>query len=140
MKFVRVMSGTISHASGYNFKINEVNIADIWDPTADNPKDFGGFNFTDEAHVLRWMIRGDTLYDVEIPAEAEVIAVENRNTPGGVWRTNQIIVTNPRVITDEMCAELCQIAQLPEKSWFHVLAIMAGKGFMQDVFGLRSTK
>lgn len=131
MKFVRVMNGAISHASGYQFKINEVNIADVWDPAADNPKDFGGFNFTDEAHVLRWMIRGDTLYDVEIPAEAEVIAVANRNTPGGVWRTNQIIVTNPRVITDDLCVELCQIAQLPEKSWFHVLAIMAGKGFMQ---------
>lgn len=140
MKFVRVMNGTIYHASGYQFKINEVNVADVWDPAADNPKDFGRFNFTDEVHVLRWMIRGDTLYDVEIPAEAEVIAVENRNTPGGVWRTNQIIVTNPRVITDEMCVELCQIAQLPEKSWFHVLAIMAGKGFMQTCLWITQHK
>lgn len=129
MKFVRVMNGAISHASGYQFKINEVNIADVWDPAADNPKDFGGFNFTDESHVLRWMIRGDTLYDVEIPAEAEVIAVANRNTPGGVWRTNQIIVTNPRVITDDLCVELYKISQLPEKTYFHVLAILAGKGF-----------
>lgn len=129
MKFVRVMNGTISHASGYQFKINEVNVADVWDPAADNPKDFGRFNFTDEVHVLRWMIRGDTLYDVEIPAEAEVIAVENRNTPGGVWRTHQIIVTNPRVITDDLCVELYKTSQLPEKTYFHVLAILAGKGF-----------
>ena len=131
MKFVRVMNGTISHTSGYQFKLNEVNIADVWNPAANNPKDFGGFNFTDETHVLRWMIRGDTLYDVVTPEDAEVVAVANGNTPGGVWRTNQIIVTNPRVITDAMCLEFCQIAQLPEKTWFHVLAIMAGKGFAQ---------
>jgi hypothetical protein len=131
MKYVRVMNGVTSHASGYQFKLNEVNIADIWNPAANNPKDFGGFNFTDETHVLRWMIRGDTLYDVVIPEDAEVVAVENGNTPGGVWRTNRVIVTNPRVITDAMCLEFCQIAQLPEKTWFHVLAIMAGKGFAQ---------
>ncbi|MBQ8805910.1 MAG: hypothetical protein IJZ68_05455 [Bacteroidaceae bacterium] len=86
------------------------------------------------------MVRGDTLYDVEIPAETEVIAVENRNTPGGVWRTNQIIVTNPSVITDDLCVELYKISQLQEKTYFHVLAILAGKGFMQACLGLRSTK
>ena len=50
-------------------------------------------NFTNEENILRWMIRGDTLYDVIIPEDADVVSVENKNTPNGVWRTNKIIVS-----------------------------------------------
>ena len=129
MKFVRVMNGNISHASGYRFQIDEINISPVWNPHADNAKDFGGFNFTNEENVLRWMIRGDTLYDVFVPDGAEIVAIDNQNTPNGVWRTNKIIVSNPRKITESMCIEFYNISHFPEKTYFHVLAIMAGKGF-----------
>ena len=129
MKFVRVMNGNVSHASGYEFKINEINISSVWNTDTDNVKDFGGFNFTNEENVLRWMIRGDTLYDVAIPCDAEVVQVKNGNTPNGVWRTNKIIVSNPKKITDEMCVEFYKKSNVPEKTYFQILAIMAGKGF-----------
>lgn len=129
MRFVRVMDGLKSNANGYQFVINDVNVSPIWNPNADNTKDFGGFNFTNEENVLRWMIRGDTLYDVIIPDDADVVEVENKNTPNGVWRTDKIIVKNPKIITDDVCIEFYKISNVPEKTYFQILAIMAGKGF-----------
>ncbi len=29
----------------------------------------GGFNFSTEDKILRWLVRGDTLYDVIIPED-----------------------------------------------------------------------
>jgi hypothetical protein len=63
----------------------------------------GGFNFSSEDKILRWLHRGDTIYDVSIPKEAEVILCDEEK---GVWRANKIIVTNPQIITDEMVIDL----------------------------------
>ena len=64
--FVKVMFDTKSGADfKYKYKVGEVNIAKRWNPNADNPKDFGGFNFSTDTKILRWMARGDTIYDVE---------------------------------------------------------------------------
>ena len=63
----------------------------------------GGFNFGSEDKILRWLHRGDTLYDVIIPEDAQVVLC---NEEKGVWRANKIIVTNPRKITDEVVMEL----------------------------------
>lgn len=41
MKYVRVMFGTKSHAGGFEYKINEINETDNWNPNADKPEDFG---------------------------------------------------------------------------------------------------
>ena len=62
----------------------------------------GGFNFGSEDKILRWLHRGDTLYDVIIPEDAQVVLC---NEEKGVWRANKIIVTNPRKITDEFIKE-----------------------------------
>lgn len=127
--FLRVMNGIVSHASNYVFKIGEVNVSEKWNINATTSEQQGGFNFTNEENILRWMIRGDTLYDVIIPIDAEIIQVKNKNTPNGVFRTNKIIVTNPREITDDMCLNFLKISQIPLKTYYQVLAIMAGKGF-----------
>jgi hypothetical protein len=134
------MFGNCSHASKYIFKIDEVNIAPVWNPSANNSVEFGGFNFTNEENVLRWLIRGDTLYDVIIPEDAEVVRVENKNTPNAVWRTNKIIVTNPRKVTDDMCLELFKISNMPLKTYYQVLAILAGKGFYNTCLEIIHTK
>lgn len=123
------MNGLCSHASGYKFQVDKENVAEIWNPNETDPKLQGGFNYTNDKNVLRWLIRGDTICDVIIPEDAEIVAVENKNTPNGVWRTNKIIVTNPIVVTDEMCVELYKISSFPLKTYYQVLAIMAGKGF-----------
>lgn len=102
-KYVRVMNGLKSHANGFKYKLNKVNIAETWNPNVDNPKEMGGFNFSTEDKILRWLHRGDTIYDVTIPDDAEVILCDEEK---GIYRTNKIIVTNPRKITDELVLDL----------------------------------
>ena len=111
-KYVRVMDGLKSNAGGFEYKLDEVNVANNWNSKADTPEEFGGFNFGTEDKILRWLHRGDTIYDVVIPDDAEVILC---NEEKGVYRSNKIIVTNPRKITDDMVMELYKKTTLPDK-------------------------
>lgn len=130
LKFVRVMFGTESKAGdGYSFKIGEVNIAEKWNPKDLKPENNGGFNFSLEEKILRWICRGDVLYDVTIPDDAEVIDSASPNSPHGVFITNKIIVTNPRPLTDELVMELYNKSELPDKSIFAALPICASRGY-----------
>ena len=112
MKFVRVMDGLKSNAGGFDYKINEVNIAKKWNPTNFDAEEMGGFNFGTEDKILRWLHRGNTIYDVIIPADAEVILVDEEK---GIYRANKIIVTNPRTITDDMVLDLYKKNTLSDK-------------------------
>lgn len=71
-----------------------------------------GFNFGSEDKILRWIHRGDTIYDVIIPEDAEVIMC---NEEKGIWRATKIIVTNPRPITDEVVMKLYRKTTLSNK-------------------------
>lgn len=59
IKYMKIMLGTKSHVGGFEYNLNEVNETNNW-----NPKDFGGFNFSTEDKILKWLLRGDTIYDV----------------------------------------------------------------------------
>ena len=61
-KYVKVMFG--NRGANFLYKIGEVNVATVWNPKAENGRDFGGFNYASEECILRWLHRGDTLYDV----------------------------------------------------------------------------
>ena len=111
-KYVRVMDGLKSNAGGFEYKLDEVNIADKWNPSSLEAEETGGFNFGTEDKILRWLHRGDTIYDVIIPDDSEVIMC---NEEKGVYRSNKIIVTNPRKITDDMVLELYKKTTLPNK-------------------------
>ena len=111
-KYVRVMDGTKSNAGGFEYKLDEVNVSNNWNPNEVEPEKMGGFNFGSEDKILRWLHRGDTIYDVIIPKNAEVILC---NEEKGVWRANKIIVTNPRTITDELVIELYKKTTLSNK-------------------------
>ena len=39
-------------------------------------ENFGGFNYCDETCILRWLHRGDTIYEVEIPDDVESVRLE----------------------------------------------------------------
>ena len=65
--YVRVMDGLKSNASGEEFKLDEVITANVWNPTETEPEKMGGFNFSTEDKILRYIFRGDTIYDVIIP-------------------------------------------------------------------------
>ena len=123
-KYVRVMDGTKSNAGGFEYKLNEVNIANNWNANEGEPEKMGGFNFGSEDKILRWIHRGDTIYDVIIPEDAEVILC---NEEKGIWRANKIIVTNPRIITDEMIIELYKKTTLSNKIIAQCLQILLWK-------------
>ncbi len=129
-KFLKVMFGTTSGAnSNVKYKLNNVTIADVWNPQAENPTDMGGFNFSTEDKILRWLVRGDTIYDVEIPEDAEIIDCPNESAPHGVFRANKIIISNPRPVTDELAMNFYLKSDLPEKSYYKSLAGCAIRGY-----------
>lgn len=111
-KCVRVMDGTKSNAGGFEYKLDEINISNNWNPNETEPDKMGGFNFGSEDKILRWLHRGDTIYDVIVPEDAEVVLC---NEEKGIWRANKIIVTNPRIITDEVVMELYKKTTLSNK-------------------------
>ena len=123
-KYVRVMDGLKSNAGGFNYKIDEINISEKWDITSSEPEKMGGFNFGTEDKILRWLHRGDTIYDVIIPEDAEVILCDEEK---GIYRTNKIIVTNPRPITDDLIIELYQKTTLSNKILAQCLVILLWK-------------
>ena len=128
-KYVRVMDGDISNASGRQFKIGEVTVADEWDPNATELDTIKGINFSTEESIIRWIIRGDTIYDVELPEDAQVIKCPGTFTPDGLFRTNKINVKNPRKLTEGIVMDLYKKSNLPDKTYHDVLAILAIKNF-----------
>ena len=126
-KYLKVMFG--NKGVNYEYKINEVNIADNWNPNTNEPKDMGGFNFSTEDKILRWLVRGDTIYDVEIPLDADIIDCPSESAPHGVFRSNKIIITNPRKVTDDMAMNLYIKSNLPEKSYYKALIGCAIRGY-----------
>lgn len=128
-KYVKVMFGNKSGANGFEYKIGEINEANFWNPNSLNPKEMGGFNFSTEDKILRWLVRGDTIYDVTIPEDSEIIDCPSESAPHGVFRTNKIIITNPRIVTDEMAMEFYRKSNLPEKSYYKAMAGCAVRGY-----------
>lgn len=129
-KYLKVMFGNKSNANGLEYKIGELNVANKWNPKLNDPKEMGGFNFSTESKILRWLIRGDTIYDVIIPGDAEVIDCENESAPHGVFRTNKIIIKNPRLVTDDLALDLYNKSNLPEKSYFKAMAGCIVRGYI----------
>lgn len=121
-KYLKVMFG--NRGVNFEYKIDELNIANTWNPNASDPKDFGGFNFSTEDKILRWLHRGDTIYDVIIPDDADVILCDEDK---GVYRANKIIVSNPRKITDEIVIEFYKINTLPSKVIYQCLVTLLYK-------------
>lgn len=122
-KFVKVMFGTTSGAkSDFKYKIDEVNISNNWNPTAESGKDFGGFNYCSEECILRWLHRGDTIYEVEVPKDAENVKIEGATI---IYRTNKIIIKNPRKVDDDLALHFYNISNIPEKSYYKALGGVA---------------
>ena len=122
-KYVKVMFGTTSGAnSDFEYKINEVNESNNWNPNAENGRDFGGFNYATEDCILRWLHRGDTIYDVEVPKNSENIKLDGATT---IYRANKIIIKNPRKVDDEMAMEFYKKSNIPEKSYYKALGAVA---------------
>ena len=117
-KYVRVMDGLKSNASGEEFKLDEIITAKTWNPEEKEPEKMGGFNFSTEDKILRYIFRGDTIYEVIIPDDAEVINVDEEK---GIYRANKIIVTNPRNITEDMVINIYKKSTLSINRYFQCI-------------------
>lgn len=109
-------------------------LAKIWNPKELDPKKMGGFNSSTESKILRWLVRGDTIYDVELHEDAEVVDCPSNSAPHGVFRSNKIIISNPRIVTDDIAMELYLKSDLPEKSYYKAMAGCAVRGYMNTAF------
>lgn len=117
MNYLKVMFQENSSYKNFKYKINEVTNAPNWNPNAKTPKEMGGLNYSNEENIIRWLHNGDTIYDVEVPEDAEVINVQESATPNGVFRSNKIIVKNPRKVTDEMALDFYRKSTIPESAY-----------------------
>lgn len=122
--YIKLLDGSKSNAGGFEYKIGKVNVADNWNPTTYDPKLMGGFNFSTDEKILRWIHRGDTVYDVIIPEDAEVIDYPSKNCPHGVFRSNKIILNNPRKVTEEMVMDYYEKSDLPENTYYQCIVVM----------------
>lgn len=130
MKYLKWAFGTnIANKENEEFKINEEITADRWDPANKDWNLKGGFNFTNEKCALRWMARGDTLYEVEIPNDGEIYEVENMKTPGGIIIANKIILKNPIPISSELLNHFYEVSDLPLKTYFECIGLLASRGY-----------
>ncbi len=128
-KYLKLVDGVKSNASRFEYKIGEINISDVWNPNEIDPKLMGGFNFSVENKILRWVHRGDTIYDVEIPEDAEVIDCPSQNCPHGVFRSNKIILLNPRKVTEEMVMDFYFKSDLPQKTYYQCIVVMLYRNY-----------
>ena len=117
MEYLKVMFLDKSRYSEFKYNVDDVTVALQWNPKANTPKEMGGLNFSNEKNILRWLHNGDTIYDVEVPDDAEVICVKECATPNGVFRANKIIIRNPRKVTDEMALEFYKKSTIPEDAY-----------------------
>lgn len=134
-KYVKVMFG--NKGANYEYKVDEINIANNWNPKATSGRNFGGFNYTTETCILRWLHRGDIIYDVEVPKDAENIKIDGA-TP--IYRTNKIIVKNPRKVTDDMAYEFYQKANIPDESYAKALCAVTLMGYEKTANAILNDK
>lgn len=111
------------------FEVGKVITCDTWDPNNDDWDKRGGFNLTNEECAFRWMSRGDTLYEVEIPLDGEVLEVKNDKTPGGIIVANKIILSNPISISDELLLDCYNKSALPLATYFECIGLLAARGY-----------
>ena len=130
MKYLKwVFKDNVGHRDNQKFEIGKVMTCDTWDPNNSDWDKRGGFNFTNEECALRWMSRGDTLYEVEIPFDGEVLVVKNDKTPGGIIVANKIILKNPVPISDELLMDFYNKSKLPLPTYFECVGLLASRGY-----------
>lgn len=130
MKYFKwVFGNSLAYKENEKFELGEVLVSEMWDPYNNDWDKHGGFNFTNEKCAFRWASRGDTLYEVEFPNDAEIVEVPNYKTPGGIFIANKIILNNPKLISEEMLFDFYKKSDLPLKTYFECIGIFSARGY-----------
>ena len=127
-KYYRVIHTVKEYDDGRRFPINEIIMSDIKvDLNATDITQMGGFCISTYEYIFRWLIRGDTLCEVEIPEDSKIYKTGSDN---GIYLSDKIILKNPRKIDDDFAMELYLNSSLPEKSYFICIAVCAICGYI----------
>lgn len=130
MKYLKwVFENNVDHKDNHKFEIGKVIVCDTWNPSNKDWDKRGGFNFTNEECALRWMSKGDTLYEVEVPTDGEILEVKNDKTPGGIIVANKIILKNPIPISNELLLDFYAKSKLPLSTYFECIGLLASRGY-----------
>lgn len=70
-KYLKVMFG--NKGANYEYKIDEINVATVWNPNAEKGRDFGGFNYASEESILRWLHRGIQFTMLKYPMMLKIL-------------------------------------------------------------------
>ncbi len=140
-KYVKSINTIREYKDGRRFLIDEVVIADKpINILATEKDDMGGLNVTNYQSVLRWIIRGDTLCDVTIPDDGKIYETVSPSVIHGTFRADKIILSNPRIIDDNLALELYQKSNLPWKSYIQILAYISTQNFNETCYKIFEDK
>lgn len=133
MRYAKVIFGVSSGHSNYIYKIDEVNVANNWNTNATSPALMGGFSFLTEENIFNWLYKGNTLYEVTIPLDAEIVNCYSEADFTYVYRTNKIIINNPRTITDAVALKLYKIANKENKFNLNNIVSLIERNFINTI-------
>ena len=131
MKYYKWIFEDRIHDSEKPMRIGEEMICDTWNPKEDDWDKRGGFYFSNEESILRWVSRGDTLCEVEIPEDAEYLSVQNQKTPNGIMVSSKIILKNPIPVSDELTLKYYEKSNMPLKTYFESIGALSVRGCFQ---------
>lgn len=89
--------------------------------------DMGGFFISTYEYIFRWLIRGDTLCEVKIPEESIIYKTGSKD---GIYISENIILTNPIKINDNLAMKLYLNSKLSENSYFKAMTSCAIRGYI----------
>lgn len=122
-KYYRVIHTVKEYSDGRRFPIDEIVEANLKvDLNATDLTKLGGFCISTYEYIFRWLIRGNTLCEVHIPKDSKIYKTTSEN---GIYLSDKIILTNPKIIDDNLAMELYLNSKLPEKSYFIALTACA---------------
>ena len=129
----KVLHDNISFAGSIPFvyRVGKVTESENFDIAKEGFDKINGFCFSDETNMLRFILRGNTIYDVVIPDDAKVYKYTTPNVNTPCYITNKLILENPRKITDRICTELYKKSNLPRTSYFQILPYLLHNDFKE---------
>lgn len=137
-KYYRVIQTEKDYPDGKKFPIDEIVVADRKvNLNAIEQNEMGGFCISKYSYIFRWLIRGDTLCEVEIPNDTKIYKTTSKN---GIYIADKIILKNPIKIDDDYAMELYKISTLPEKSYFIAMTVCAICGYMKTALKVLEDK
>ena len=107
--------------NAFTFEIDKINVCENFDETQMHG---GGFYFLDEENILNFLGYGMTVYDVVIPNDANVIQFVDDVLE---YKTDKIIITNPRKVDKEFVEEMLTKGKISNKKIVGVIGDLIKK-------------